>query len=100
MAQSLPVSGSHCSPVGLRTPLAKIRCAPDARSTSQIAARSYSAPIPFSVMLLFDPPPTYSLEPLCWANKVFVDSWSSGTDEGSWRLEMVGCRLDGTCRCA
>src|SRR5258708_2546792 len=33
-----------------------MRWAPEARSTSQTAARSYSAPIPFSVMLLFEDP--------------------------------------------
>lgn len=42
----------------MRSPLAKMRERPVARSTSQIAARSFSAWMPFSVMLLFEPTPT------------------------------------------
>jgi hypothetical protein len=42
----------------LRKPVAKKRQRPDARSTSQMAARFSSACMPFSVMLLFDPTPT------------------------------------------
>src|SRR3546814_10442334 len=41
-------------------PEAKIRLAPVCASTSRMFARRYSTSRPFSVMLLFEPTPTYS----------------------------------------
>jgi hypothetical protein len=51
---NFPVSGSQSIPFGLRSPVANSRVAPVARSTSQMAARSFSIS-PFSPTLLFDP---------------------------------------------
>ena len=52
--------------------LAKIRDRPVARSTSQMAARSFSAPMPFSVMLLLEPTPTYNSLPSSLATRLLV----------------------------
>jgi hypothetical protein len=67
-----PVCGSQLSPFGLRRPLAKMRQRPEARSTSQMAARFSCACMPLSVMLLFEPTPTYSSEPSRLASRLLV----------------------------
>src|SRR5689334_1023668 len=75
MVQSLPVVGSHCRPVGLRRPDAKTRLPPVAVSTSSTAARRYSTSMPFSVILLFEPLPTYSFLPSGLASSALVQWW-------------------------
>ena len=48
------------------------------RSISHTAARWYSAWMPFSVMLLLEPTPAWSLEPSGLAVGLFVQWWSIG----------------------
>jgi hypothetical protein len=43
-----------------------------------MSARFFSASMPFSVMLLFEPTPTYSNEPSRLATRLLVQWWSIG----------------------
>src|SRR2546423_8944411 len=74
-ARCLPLDGSPASPTELNNPDGKMRWRPLAGSTSQIAARPSSLPIPFSPTLLLEPTDTYSFDPSGRAMTFLVQWW-------------------------
>src|SRR3546814_20728739 len=74
-AHSTPVPGWTGSAVGLRRPLAKVLCSPVCGSICHTTARSTSAFIPRSVMLLLEPMPTYRNRLSSLAASDLVKGW-------------------------
>ena len=78
LSELVGLSASQCSRRRISLEQAQLirgyhaRLAPEAVSTSSTAARRYSTARPFSVMLLFEPTPTYSFLPSGLASRALV----------------------------